>query len=269
MKRMLSLVIVGVLIIGPGLPVSAAPGDLPERAPTSMIGATTWVYPRTTYTIACIDYGYLFYGYPASMTMLAYTLNDQRGKRLASSIQVNDSFNGEFVTASGAGTAVTHTTARTQNDEPASAVTTITIKPKVPGILRVGHASWDGYAACFLAYGRGFAGFQFQPLPISRARMLYTGDFATSGVGITTAKASVSALQSYTRSTKGFMFSLFRVGAGASKVVDPKNKVRFESTGTTNRSASFVEASKGTWTYSLDAHMTQSRSPALWVMDLV
>lgn len=270
MKRTISMALGLVLASGVlALPASAAPGDLPQRKPTYMSGAMLWVFPKTTYTIGCFDYGSAFFGAPAAMTMLSYTLNDQRGRRVLSNIVVKDGFNSEFITVSGAGgNVVSQTLVPAKNDAPDKDITTYTIKPKVVGLLRVGLASWDGLVACFIGYGgMGFGGVGFTGMSTSKARFLLPSDFNPNGVGVTSSKASVAAMQSYSRSTKGYMFAIFRPGTGVSKVTDPKKKVRHDSS-SGKAPPAFSEASSGVWTYSLDADVSQSRSPALWVMEL-
>lgn len=272
MKRALTLTIAVVLVAGIGTPAQAAPGDVPARVPDYFSGTTTYVYPRTTVTIGCIDFGAMFFGSPTAMSMLSYTLNDLKGKRLAYKIEIRDAVNSEFITAGAGGQNITQVTTRAPNDHPGAEITYYQLKPKVVGLLRLGYAAWGGMGTCFVATGGFGVGMGFIGLPSSKARFAYPSDFA-GGAALGTAKGGVAALQSYSRSAKGYMFSIFRPGSGVAKVKDHKGKTRYDSstsaTAATNvGSATFAEVSTGTWTYSLDATVTQSRSPVLWTMEL-
>jgi hypothetical protein len=267
MKRTMSLAIGVLMLLGLGAPANANHGDLPPRAPFILNGATTYVYPRTAYTLGCIDYMALLSGMPSTMTMIGYTLSDLKGKKILSNIVVSDRFRGEYITASAAGTTVSRLTTPTPNANPGSYITTYTIKPKAIGILRIGAAAWDGAVLCFLAQGNSFAGIQLMQQPSSQARFMYPSDLG-GGVGVGTTTASVAALQSYSHTVKGYLFALFRPDSGAAKITDPKGRVRFDSTTSASRNVSIAEASKGSWTFSLDANVTRSRAPALWIMEI-
>lgn len=267
MKRLLSLTVAAGMLLGGAAPAGAAPGDVPNRMPLLLTGATTYVYPRTTYTIGCIDYGAVLSDVPATMSMVAYTLTTPKGKRISSNIVVTDRLRSEFLTASAAGVTVTHIVAPNSNANPGTYMSTYTVKPKAVGILRVGAASWDGMVFCFISYGRGFSGMQLMQQPSMQGRVMYPSDLG-SGVGVGSGSASVSAGQSYTHTANGMIFSLFRPDVGAAKIVDPKGKVRYDSLSSPSRSVSIAEVSKGSWTFALDANVTRSRAPALWVMSL-
>lgn len=265
MKRVLRLAVVAALVLGGSAPAVAEPGGVPNRVPTMLTAATTYVYPRTTYTIACVDYGAVLYRSPATMFMLGYTLSTPKGKRVSSNLVVVDRLRSEFITASGAGTTVTQVVTSSPNANPGNYLTTYTVTPKAIGILRVGSAAWDGFVPCFVAYGAGYAGMQLMAQSATQARFLYPSDLG-GGVGVGTGSASVAAAQSYSHTVSGSMFAVFRPDIGSAKITDPKGKVRYDSLASASRSVTIIEASKGSWTFTLDANASRSRTPALWIM---
>ena len=275
MKRAIGIAIV-LASLAAGIPpvAHAEPGDVPPRAPTLVNSLSVFVLPKTTYTVVCNDYGAIFYGAPATMTMFAYTLNDMRGRKITSSMSVRDGLNSEFISVGAAGQQVTQTI-RPVRDDRQSGVTTHRITPKKAGILRVGLAAWgdfrygSGYVICFARYllAKRYP-VTITPVLIhpSHARIAYASDF-TGGAGAASGVAAAAVNQRYVRTTKGYTFSIFRPGDGAATVVDPKGRVRHDSLAG-KKTSTFSEASKGKWTYTLDASLIQSRSPTLWMMEL-
>lgn len=266
MKRFVGSMVVVLLALATLVgPVSAAPGDIPSRTPTHTGYSTSILYPRVRYAIGCVDLT-TFERNVAPVWMIAWSLTDMKGKRVAASFNAYDEMGNLYVSASAG--PVNETRVAQRYAEPGGFGTLLYITPKVKGVFRLGWAHWGSKDWCAV-FEDGTFNFT---LPIilknTRARYALATDFAGPGPALGTSNGGLAVARTFTRSSKGYVFAVFRPGAtGAAKVTDPKGKVRYDSVAKIGDGL-IAEKTSGTWKYELTAQKTDDGGPILWVMEL-
>lgn len=140
-------------------------------------------------------------------------------------------------------------------------------QPPPPGsILRTGWASWGAKADCrFTHNGRVIEGI---PQPAERATYALPTDFS-GGVAATAAAGwsvgTVGALQSYPRSSTGYLHALLATDMGTNRATGPEGQA-YEESGDLPW-IGIAEPTNGEWRYAFDG-ASGDQGAVLWIMEL-